>query len=524
MVVRRAAGMAMALTVAAAGSARAEVRRELTFADAVAIAIAHNGDLYLAQNDTAIAAADLALARSVFAPRLIGNARVGQDDQPGTAQRFAWKELTASGSIELAGRMPTGLLYSLSLGATADRLSSPFDAVYDPAYTTGLTLSLTQPLLRGGWRAANLQPIVVASLRRDLSEQQLRVRLEQIVGEVEVAYWTLALAYKEREARESSLKLAQDQLADSTRLVRLGTISDLDVIEARSGVGRMRQQLIRAEQAIAEAEGRLRAVIVGDPAWRPDDVIVPVDAPDVAHVSYSIAEHIQLAHDHRPDVLAARKQLAAERAAAGVTANDLLPALDLVVTGGLVGFAGQLDRNYATSGVVDGTLNPVYVADPEVDGGVMRAFRNLATGGNYMVSLGLRLELPLDNRAAQARHDRQLHVVGQARIAEQALLARVDSEVRTSLAVLQGDEALQQAADEAVTVNERLLAGMRKRFSVGAITSFDVLRVADELTRAQIDAARARVSYRLSLARLATADGTLLDQLHVALSALRPPG
>lgn len=509
--------------LAAATTAQAQVRRELTFADAVTIALAHNGDLYLAQNDTEIAAADLALAGSVFAPRLIGNARISQDNQPGTAQRFAWRELSSSGSVELAGRMPSGLLYSLNLGASTDRLSSPFDAVYDPAYTTGLTLSLTQPLLRGAWRSANLQPIVVASLRRELSEQQLRVRLEQIVGEVEVAYWTLALAYKEREARASSLKLAEDQLADSTRLVRLGTISDLDVVEARAGVGRMRQQLIRAEQAIAEAEGRLRSVIVGDAAWRSDDVIMPVDEPEITQVSYAVADHLRLAHDNRPDVLAARKQLEAERAALGVTANELMPALDLVVTGGLIGFAGQLDRNYATSGVVDGTLNPVYVADPEVSGGVMRAFQNLVTGGNYAVSLGLRLELPLDNSAAQARHERQRHVLGQARIAERALLAKVDSEVRTSLAVLRGDEALQKAADEAVTVNERLLAGMRKRFSVGTITSFDVLRVAEELTRAQIDAARARVSYRISLARLATADGTLLQQLHIAVSSLRKP-
>ncbi|MBC7976074.1 MAG: TolC family protein, partial [Myxococcales bacterium] len=102
-----------------------------------------------------------------------------------------------------------------------------------------------------------------------------------------------------------------------------------------------------------------------------------------------------------------------------------------------------------------------------------------------------------------------------------ALLARVDNEVRRSVALLQSDEALAKAADEAVTVNERLLVGMRKRFSAGAITSFDVLRVADELTRAKIEAARARVSYRISLARLATADGTLLPQRNITASSLR---
>jgi outer membrane protein TolC len=521
--VRRCVASA-ALVVAVGGTAHAD-RRELTFQEAIAITLAHNGELYLAQTDTEIAADDLALARSVFAPRLIGNLRVARENQPGNATRFAWRELSASGSLELAGRIPTGLTYSLGLGTLADRFSSPFLTIYDPAYTTGLTLSLTQPLLRGAWRSANEQPIVVAALRRDLTEQQLRARLEQIAGEVEVAYWTLALAFKEHEARESSLKLAQDQLAESTRLVRLGTISNLDVLDARAGVGRAQQELIRAQQQIADAEGQLRGVIIGPPAWKPDDILVPVDPADAAHVSLSVDDHLALARRNRPDVVAAAAALKVERAGLAVTQNGLLPALDLVASGGVVGFAGQLDRNYATSGVagLDGSLIPPYVPDRDVEGGMGRAFENLATSGNYTVSLGLRLELPIDNSAARARHARQHHAMVRAEIAERSVLAQVDNEVRRSLALLHGNEALEAAADEAVTVNEQLLAGMRKRFSAGAVTSFDVLRVADELTRAQINAARARVSYRISLARLATADGTLLDQLHITLSSLHRP-
>lgn len=513
----------MAFVVAASTPVHGQVRRTLSFKDAIAAALAHNNDLYLTQADTEIAADDLALASSVFAPRLVGTVRYLRENQPGNALRFAWDDRAASGSLELAGRVPTGLSYSLSLGTTVERFSSPFLTIYDPAYTTALTLSVTQPLLRGAWRPANLQPIVVASLRRDLSEQQLRVRLEQIAGEVEVAYWSLALAYKELEARESSVKLAEDQLADSTRLVRLGTISDLDVVDAQAGLGRMQQQVIRARQQVAEAEAALRRVIVGEAGWKPDDVIVPVDEPELARVSYSIDEHLELARHSRPDVIAARAELRAEQAALAVTGNDLLPELDLIATGGVIGFSGEVDRNYATSGIsmFDNSLDPAYAANPDLNGGPGTMLRNLAAGGNYTVSIGLRLELPLDNSAAQARHDRQRHVVARARVAEQAVLALIDAEVRKSLALLQADEALSRSADEAVAVNQRLLAGMRKRFAAGTVTSFDVLRVADELTRAEIDAARARVSYRISLARLATADGSLLPQLGITVSSLR---
>ncbi|MBC8073571.1 MAG: TolC family protein, partial [Deltaproteobacteria bacterium] len=397
------------------------MRRELSFSDALTVALAHNGELYLAQGDVAIAGDELALAGSVFAPRLVGNARVAREDQPGNAQSFAWKDQLASASLGITGLLPTGLTYALDLGASAERLSSPFLTVFSPAYTTGLTLSLTQPLLRGGWRSINRQPIYVAALRRDVTVQQLQVRLAELVGEVEVAYWSLVLAYREREAREASLKLAQDQLAESTRLVRLGTISDLDVLEARAGVGRTQQQLIRAQQQVADAEGGLRIVIVGNPDWGPDDSLVAIDNPDLTPVSYSVEEHLQLAHRNRPDLVAAHVELEAESAALAVTEDGLLPALDLVATASKLGFAGDLERNYVTSGVsvFDNSLSPSYVVNPDLNGGLGDSFKNLTTSGNYTVSLGLKLDLPLDNSAARARHDRQRHVRARAQTAKQ---------------------------------------------------------------------------------------------------------
>jgi outer membrane protein TolC len=61
---------------------------------------------------------------------------------------------------------------------------------------------------------------------------------------------------------------------------------------------------------------------------------------------------------------------------------------------------------------------------------------------------------------------------------------------------------------------------MRKRFRAGAATTFDVLRVSEELTRARVEAARVRADYQITLARLRAVTGTTLDPLRITTKNL----
>jgi outer membrane protein len=504
------------LAIAAGRQAQAEPRRELSFADAVNVALAHNGVVGVARADVDIARTDIDLARSVFDAHVVANLQGSREVQPGNSSRFAWTDTAVIGSVEYDGRTEYGLRYGLELGTLYDRLSDPFNTVYKPATTATVTLKLEQPLMRGFGRAANRAPIDVASRRADVSERELRRQVEDLVSDVEVAYWNLALGYKEIEARQASLKLAEEQVSQSQRLHAIGSIAELDVTEARAGVERMKLQLASAQRAVLDAEGKLRAVIIGAPDWKPDEQLVPTDSPSAAPASYSVDEQLALALKYRPDLAVAHSLIVAEQSALAAARNDLAPQLDLVGAAGIVGFAGDLAQTYATSTV---GLDPPFTPDGTYQGGPLTTVKNLATAGDYMVMIGLRLDLPVNNSAARARYARQEHALARARLAKAALLAQIENEIRTSIKILKTDSELRLAADRAVAVNEELLAGMRKRFSAGALTSFDILRVTDELTRSQIAAARARVSYQISLARLARANGTLLDSLHITVPA-----
>ena len=509
--------------------AAAPQAHELSLADAVRTAIASDADLYIAREDARDAADGIALARAAFTMRLFGELYGTRDDQPPSATSFAAADTIAAATFGIAGRVETGLTYRVSAGLRRQDRDDPFSTVYDAATTTTLRAEVVQPLWRGAFAAAR-KPIVVASLRRDRSEHELRARIERTVGTVQVAYWNLVRARAEQDARASAIAFAQEQADESTRLHRLGTGSELDVIEAEAAVSRRRQESLRTGQDVVEADGRLfeaLGVRAGDAGWAAGAAIVPIDVAQLEPRAVEVDAQLALVRTRRADVLAAHDRIAAELAALEVTDDQRRAALDLVAVAGTVGFAGVFESTYATAGVNGrndgagggGALDPPYRTDPAYDGGLGGSLRN-AIGRDMNLFIGLRFEMPLGHHEAEVRHTIQRRSVARARLAERETLAQIESEVRTTVARLAVDVQLVEAADRAVELAGQLLEGTRKRFRVGASTSFDVLRVSEELTRAQIEAARARADYRVSLTRLAAATGTLLDGSGITLESL----
>ncbi|HEX7843248.1 MAG TPA: TolC family protein, partial [Kofleriaceae bacterium] len=276
---RRSRGLAAATlgTIGAIGlalgtgarPAAAQGAHELSLAGAVRTAIASDAELYIAREDARDAADGIALARAAFLPHLFGEVTGTRSAQPPSATSFSAVDSVAAATLGISGRADTGLSYTVSAGLVREDRDDTFATVYRGATTTTVHAEIVQPLRRGSFAAAR-QPIVVASARQRRSEQELRARVERTVGGVEIAYWNLVRARAERDARTSALALAREQAEESRGLRRLGTGSDLDVVEAEAGVSRRHQELLQTEQDVVEADGRLfeaLGVRDGDPGW-----------------------------------------------------------------------------------------------------------------------------------------------------------------------------------------------------------------------------------------------------------------
>lgn len=455
---------------------------ELTAEQAVLSALSRNRALAVQQFGPVITGTFIDTERSVFDPVLFAEASVSRDtrrtyDQ--SAGRFF--SIDGSGHTIRAGasqRFVTGTDVSIDItqsGSDSDTSTG--------TEQTRAGLNLTQALLRGGGAAVNLASLRQAETEALASSYNLRGFAENLVAEVESAYWNYALAVRQVEIFEESFALAERQLEEADARIEVGQIAETEravadaelalrrqqLIDARNGRERARLELLRLINPPSTAEGWERAITLTD------DPLVP-------EVSLgSAGEHEALAMKLRPELNEARLQALSGELETVQTANGLLPQLDLFANLGKTGYARSVS---GSAGDLDGP--------------------------GYDFTAGLNFAFPAHNRAARAADRRARASYRQALESIENLKQLVSLDVRSAL--LEIDRSLQQIEASAArrSLQEEVLRAENARFSVGNSTALEVARVQRDLLESRINEVEAVVNYRHALINLYRLDGTLL--------------
>ena len=91
-------------------------------------------------------------------------------------------------------------------------------------------------------------------------------------------------------------------------------------------------------------------------------------------------------------------------------------------------------------------------------------------------------------------------------------------EVRRALRDVQTSRNLLQKSEESTAMARASLEAEGKRMSLGVSTSFQVLRMQEDLTRAELQEVQARIGFESSVVDLQLAEGILLDTLGISIS------
>ena len=163
--------LALLLSAAASPATAGQGRTvPLTPEQAVARALAHNLSLEVERLSPALSDAAEKQADAAFEPSLY--ARVDASGSPGkvSTQRTG---LEPTSTTAVGGS--TGLKKTFSTGTAID-LSLSTDTLFgggglDPAYQSGASLTVRQPLLRGASRSANLADVTDAQIAREAASR-----------------------------------------------------------------------------------------------------------------------------------------------------------------------------------------------------------------------------------------------------------------------------------------------------------------------------------------------------------------
>ena len=328
----------------------------LSLEQAVATAVESNLDLAVARMGPKIGLAQLEQAEANFDWTFFADATFQKLDtpQPDGAVPGLSNDIqqdTRAFNPGFRRNLRTG--GQVQIETTLSRLErTPSFFTIDRFYDADALISLTQPLLRGFGRAVNESQIELARTAEASARETLRQTLNDLVAQVETAYWSLGLAHRSVLIQQRLLErtiVERDRLED-----RAGyDTTPVRVTEANSRVELRRADLIRVRAQVRSASDALKQLLNSRDLPLADETLLrPTDAPVDEPVTFSLRDEVTTALEERPELAASLLTIRDAELRQRVADNATLPQLDLTASTGLNGIDDD-DGGSAFADLVD---------------------------------------------------------------------------------------------------------------------------------------------------------------------------
>ncbi len=207
----------------------------------------------------------------------------------------------------------------------------------------------------------------------------------------------------------------------------------------------------------------------------------------------------------RPEIEAAKDALEGDDTSIRLAHNLLKPDLEL---NGFYQSAGLGGNQYSlTTGQLTST------------GGLGTSFSQLFGFGFPGYGGQLTLNLPVRNRAAQARMGNALVARTRDLYADRQVQELIMRQVRDALHQFDTAKSALSAATTSLDLARKSLTADQRKFELGAETNFFVLDSQSRLANAELVLLQTRITYQLALAAINHATGKLLVPYHLQIEA-----
>jgi len=487
------------------GKTASEERREpISLADAAIRALQHNLDISISRQTKESRLADIIVEQARFDPTLSVNGQYNRvvnplnrpvfgGTTPNLGQITTFDQRTESVTLDATTNLITGgnvdLNYSPTRTNVNQNVANGF--LFNPAYTGGLALTLTQPLLRNAGIEVTKTFIRVAQNNATVEEHVFRDRVLTVLATVEQTYWEVVFTNENLKVAEAALKAAQELLASNRAKAKAGIMSIVDVLQAEAAVASRVEQVLVADKTIRDQEDQLRRLL--NPAeedLRQDLRLTPLDPPVVTLEPISLQEAIDTAIEQRPEIVQAKKNMETSDLNTKFAKNQILPTLSFQGTMGMAG----LGSNYSNS------------------------VNNNFSGDFYNYGAGLVLSYPLGNRSAWSTYNKRQMEEKNAEASLVSVRQQIIIGVREAVRRVQTDFKRIETTRSARIMAEKQLQAEQERLKVGLSTTRFVLDFQRDLATAQGNELRATVDYNKSLSNLARHKATTLDRYNLRLN------
>jgi len=468
---------------------------QLTADEAVKMALENNLGIRAERLNPQVQALAIAQTRGSYAPVVFTNSTKNSNSNP--PQNFLAGDnfVTNAGFRSNAGVAQLlkwgGGSYQASIDGSRNTTSDPTDP-FNPRLSSNFNFNFTQPLLRNFGIDQTRQQLLIGQKQQEIVDVQLQQQVTQTSRTVRNAYFDLVGAIGQLEVARQSLDLARESLRNNERRVEVGTIPEIDIIEAKAEVSRNDESVILSEAQVKSFEDALRTLILNPK--QPDfwtARITPAEQPVLTPRAMDLDGAIKNALDHRTDITQARREMDQTDITMKFAKNQRLPSINAIVNYGLAGVGGTRTI-YDTSG-----------GFPVAIGNAQRSFTDAlhdVFGNQFKTwSLQFQFSYPLGQSVADAglaqtkiQREQQVTTLEQLELQVTAQVREAARQVETSLKRV---EATRQARE----FSEKRYEAEQKRINVGLSSTFQLNQAQRDLSSAKLSEVNAIIAYNRAL-------------------------
>jgi outer membrane protein len=369
-------------------------------------------------------------------------------------------------------------------------------AIGDINYSNNGSFTFNQPLLRDFGRLATERNLLLARTNSQISRQEFERQTEDILRQVDDAYWNLVESREQVRVAEESLALARELHQRNEVQVEVGTLAPLELVQSEAQIATREEGLIGAQANVGDAADQLRRLLNFPPGQLWDLPIQATTDPQTEPLEVDLDQAIATAFAERPELRSQELAIENARLEQAFASNQARPQLDFSI-------------NYGA-----GASDELGFSDPLEELFALR-FPGWAASLNFTY--------PLQNRAGRAAKVIANLDLERTGVELEQLQQVIRTEVRQAARGVDTAAKTIDAARASRVLQERNLDAERKRYENGMSTSFQITRIQDDLTQARSREVSAIVNYRRALTEFYRATGRLLDREGVQLLDEEPP-
>lgn len=377
----------------------------------------------------------------------------------------------------LSQKLPSGAGLTLSFINGREDITSAVVPPVNPEHSSGVSLSIVQPLLQGFGPTVTEQEILLSIKDREASVQELRTEVFNLLTAVRNAYYEALRTRDDLVFREASVRLAEQVLKENRARVEVGVLPKVELLEAEVGLKSRQRDLLDADRVYRNTLDQLALLLNSDQTLQPSMRL------EQQEVTLDEKQGYLDSLVKRPDLQRQLRELDRIDLEKVLSEDLLKPNLDL-------------QASYGQQGLGDGFGN---------------SLSSLGEDDLHAWQLGLRFSYPLGNRAA--RSDLQRNRVRQkGKLAElQQLKAEIRTEIRLAIRQVKVARSKIEVSQSERALAEEKLEILLGRKDVGLATTRDVLEGEQDLASAQSELVTALADYNKAVTEYLRVTGQLLE-------------